>query len=145
MLVPHPQDLLELMASIPKGKVISATTLRACLAQTYGAEITCPMVTGIFMNVVAQAAEEDRAAGAAQITPYWRTLRANFELNPKYLAALRAAGLLKRGHRVITKGKRRFITNASDLREPKLTLKTKQSHKLMKLRRNRVARRARSD
>ena len=84
MLIPHPQDLLELMGSIPEGKVISATTLRACLAKTYGTEITCPMVTGIFMNVVAQAAEEDRAAGAAQITPYWRTLRANFELNPKY-------------------------------------------------------------
>ena len=104
------------------------------------------MVTGIFMNVVAQAAEEDRAAGAVQITPYWRTLRANFELNPKYLAASTPAGLLEaEGHRVITKGKRRFIANASDLREPKLTLKTKNHYKLTKLRRNRVARRALSD
>ena len=127
MLVPHPQDLLELMESIPEGKVISATTLRACLAKTYGTEITCPMVTGIFMNVVAQAAEEDRAAGVAQITPYWRTLKANFELNPRYPGGLEAhqALLEGEGHRVITKGKRRFIANASDLREPKLTLKTK--------------------
>ena len=127
MLVPHPQDLLELMASIPKAKVISATTLRACLAKNYGAKITCPMVPRIFMNVVAQAAEEDRAAGAAQITPYWRTLRANFELNPKYPGGLEGhqALLEAEGHRVITKGKRRFIANASDLREPKLTLKTK--------------------
>ena len=73
MLIPHPQDLLDLMDSIPEGMVISATTLRSCLAKTYGTEITCPMVTGIFMNVVAQSAEEDRAAGAVQITPYWRT------------------------------------------------------------------------
>ena len=61
--VPH-QDLLELMGSIPEGKVISATTLRACLAKSYGTEITCPMVTGIFMNVVAQAAEPRGRGGA---------------------------------------------------------------------------------
>ena len=88
MLIPHPQDLLELMDSIPEGMVISATTLRSCLAKTYGTEITCPMVTGIFMNVVAQSAEEDRAAGAVQITPYWRTLRANLSSILNILVAL---------------------------------------------------------
>ena len=58
---------------------------------------------------------------------YWRTLRANFELNPKYPGGLDAhqALLEAEGHRVITKGKRRFLANATDLREPKLTLKAK--------------------
>ena len=45
------------------------------LAHWHNADVTCPLVTGIFLRIVAEAAEEERLAGKSAITPYWRGAR----------------------------------------------------------------------
>ena len=72
------------------------------MAKKYKTEITCPLTAGIFINICAWASyqrEKDK-------TPYWRTLKANGELNQKYPegAEKQKELLEKEGHQVITKG-----------------------------------------
>ena len=45
------------------------------LALRYGADYTCPLTTGIFLRVVGEAAEEERAARGGDVAPYWRVVR----------------------------------------------------------------------
>ena len=70
----------ELMKKVPKGKLITVSVMRDYLAKTNNADFTDPMTAGIFVNIVAWASyqrDED-------ITPYWRTLKSDGELNVKY-------------------------------------------------------------
>jgi hypothetical protein len=112
-VVPAPIEVKELMDKVPKGKLTSINELRAALAKKHGTDIACPITTGIFAWIAANAAEEAAAAGAKRITPYWRTLKTGGELNPKYpggLDELRRK-LEAEGHRVQQKGKRHFVEN----------------------------------
>ena len=49
---------------------------------------SCPLITGIFVRIIAEAAEEDRRAGHKTITPYWRVVRDDGSMHEK----LREAG-----------------------------------------------------
>jgi hypothetical protein len=44
----------------------------------------CPITTGIFAWVAANAAEEQKQKGEKDITPYWRTLKNDGVINEKY-------------------------------------------------------------
>ena len=116
MVVPAPIEVKELMDKVPKGKLTTINELRAALAKKHGTSIACPITTGIFAWIAANAAEEAAAAGAKRITPYWRTLKTNGELNPKYPGGINAlrTKLKTEGHSVIKKGNRYFV---SDLNE----------------------------
>ncbi len=109
--IPRPRDVDALMRKIPRGSVATINELRRAVAKSHGADIGCPITTGIFSWIAAHAAAEDAAAGKTRITPYWRTLKAKGELNPKYpggVAAL-AARLEAEGHTLIKKGQRVFV------------------------------------
>lgn len=110
-VVPAPIEVKELMDKVPKGKLTSINQLRATLAKKHNTTIACPITTGIFAWIAANAAEEAAAAGAKRITPYWRTLKNGGELNPKYPGGveLLSAKLSAEGHKVIKKGKRYFV------------------------------------
>src|SRR4030095_4767313 len=98
------------MARVGKGKVTTIDELRTALAEKHGATIACPMTTGIFANIAARAADEAEQEGRVRITPYWRTLKAGGELNPKFpggLAVLRSR-LQAEGHTVVARGQRLF-------------------------------------
>ena len=113
LLIPRPRDVDDLMRQVPKGKLTTINDLRAALARRHGATAGCPITTGIFAWIAAHAAEESAAAGRKRITPYWRTLKANGELNPKYPGGLAAhqARLETEGHTILTKGKRRLVAD----------------------------------
>ncbi|MGZ8919954.1 MAG: hypothetical protein ACXW3L_03125 [Limisphaerales bacterium] len=114
-VVPSPLEVKELMDKVPKGKLTSINELREALARKHGTTIACPITTGIFAWIAANAAEEAAQSGARRITPYWRTLKNRGELNPKYpggIAALRKR-LEGEGHSVRQKGKRYFVENFS--------------------------------
>ncbi|MCA9101481.1 MAG: hypothetical protein KDA63_10040, partial [Planctomycetales bacterium] len=51
--------------------------------------------------------------GRQRITPYWRTLKAGGELNPKYPGGIKnlRARLTAEGHRVVKKGKRYVVAD----------------------------------
>jgi hypothetical protein len=113
MVIPAPREVDELMGRVPRGKLATIDELRAALAARHGVSIACPLTTGIFAWIAAHAADEAEQAGARRITPYWRTLKARGELNPKYpggLDGLRPK-LEAEGHHVIARGKRSFVEN----------------------------------
>jgi hypothetical protein len=111
MLVPAPREVDALMQRVPRGKLTTIDELRLALAKKHGASVTCPITTGIFAWMAAHAADESSSAGESVVTPYWRTLKAKGELNPKYPGGLPAiASRLKaEGHVISQKGKRAFV------------------------------------
>jgi len=107
MLIAAPMQYNEIMARVPEGKVITTDRIRAALAAQAGADFTCPLTAGIFVNICTHASEE-RADGKI---PWWRTLKAQGELNEKYPGGLAAQRLLleMEGHEVVQRGKRCFV------------------------------------
>ncbi|HET6879115.1 MAG TPA: hypothetical protein VFI31_03105, partial [Pirellulales bacterium] len=111
--IPAPCEVDEIMKRVPRGKLITINEIRVAVAEQHGATIGCPITTGIFAWIAAHAAEEAAAEGAKRTTPYWRTLKADGELNPKYpggIDALRRR-LEAEGHRIVTKGKRFLVAD----------------------------------
>jgi len=88
MLIPTPKLVDAVIRKVPRGKIITVGTIRKKLAAEHGADVTCPLTTGIFIRIAAEAAEEARAQGVKRITPYWRVVRDNGELNPKFPGGL---------------------------------------------------------
>ena len=112
MLIAPPLEYNEIMAKIPEGKVITITEIREFLAKKYDAEFTCPMTAGIFISLAAQASEERENDKIA----FWRTLKKDGELNPKYPGGVeyQKEMLEAEGHSFITKGRkniRYFVEN----------------------------------
>jgi alkylated DNA nucleotide flippase Atl1 len=84
MAIARPLDVDALIRTVPRGRVVTQAQLRARLARRYGTDHTCPLTCGIFVRIVAEAAEEDRRAGKKGITPYWRVLRDDGSLHEKF-------------------------------------------------------------
>ncbi len=70
MLIPRPLDVDALMRRVRKGKLVTVSRIRDRLAADAGADQSCPMTTGIFIRIAAEAAEEARRAGRKRITPH---------------------------------------------------------------------------
>lgn len=85
MLVASPALLDEFIRTLLPGQVVTVRDLRDELATRHRAEHTCPVSTGIFLRVVAEAAWEQHQAGAplASITPFWRVIDPGSELAAK--------------------------------------------------------------
>ena len=66
------------------------------------------MGVGIFVGIAARAAEEAKASGEQNVTPYWRTIKSGGELNEKYPGGVesQAAHLKAEGHSIEAKGKK---------------------------------------
>lgn len=98
-----PMDYDEIMKLIPAGKVITVGEIRDYFAKKNNADFTDPITAGIFVSIVAWASEQRKN----DKTPYWRTLKANGELNPKYPGGVIAQKekLEAEGHTVIEKGR----------------------------------------
>ena len=107
LLIPRPIDVDAVIRGIRKGKLVTVSQIRAKLASDFNALPTvsrraaacyrinddsddfkaasaCPLCTGIFVRIAAEAAEEDRSAGKKRITPYWRVVRDDGGMNEKF-------------------------------------------------------------
>ena len=107
--IPALREVDQIMAEVPRGKVVTTNEIRAYLARKHNAIIDCPITTGIFAWIAAHAAEEASAEGKTGVTPYWRTLKSGGEINPKYPGGIeaQAARLEEEGHELIpAKGKK---------------------------------------
>jgi len=113
MVIPAPREVDALMKQLPKGRVVTINELRAALARKHKAGFACPITTGIFSWIAAHAADEAATEGAKRITPYWRTLKAGGEVNPKYPGGVDALAnrLRAEGHQLVTKGKRVLVAD----------------------------------
>lgn len=74
----------ELMKKVPKGKLITVGQMREYLVKENNADFTDPMTAGIFVNIVVWVGYQR----STDITPYWRTLKSDGELNAKYPEAM---------------------------------------------------------
>ena len=113
VVIPAPMEVNELMMRVPEGKIVTINEIRAALAKKHRATIGCPMTTGIFAWIAANAAEEQRQKSERDITPYWRTLKTGGEINPKYPGGVEAQKKLleKEGHTVVQKGRRYVVAD----------------------------------
>ncbi len=99
-----PIDYDTIMRMVPFGKVITVGKIREHFAAKSGADFTEPITAGVFVSIAAWAShqrEDDK-------TPYWRTLKANGELNEKYPGGVTAQKeeLEAEGHTIIQKGRK---------------------------------------
>jgi hypothetical protein len=113
MVIPAPHEVDALMQQVPKGRLVTIAELRAALAAKHKVDIACPLTTGIFSWIAAHAAAEAEEAGEPRVTPFWRTLKAGGEINPKYPGG--TEGVAKRlraeRHPIVKKGRRFFVAD----------------------------------
>ncbi len=108
LLIPKPLDVDALVRKVETGKLVTVDKIRRRLAKDYGGDTACPLCTGIFLRIAAEAAEEDLTRGATEITPYWRVVKADGGLNEKFPGGVdaQAAYLREEGHTIeLGKGK----------------------------------------
>ena len=76
MLIPSPKIVDDFVKTIPAGCFMSAKDLRNRLAIQYDAEMTCALVTGIFLRIISDAAYEEYQLdkNIEKITPFWRVV-----------------------------------------------------------------------
>ena len=98
-----PIDYDKVMRKIPHGKVITVERIRKYFAEQSGADFTEPITAGIFVSISAWASYQR----SENETPYWRTLKANGELNPKYPGGIdeQRLRLEAEGHTILSKGR----------------------------------------
>ena len=102
VLVATPLLVNGLIRKVEKGKLVTINQIRGRLAKDFEADSTCPLTTGIFVRIAAEAAEEDLQMGKQEITPYWRVIRDDGSLNDKFPGgvAAQAARLIEEGHTI---------------------------------------------
>jgi len=111
LLIPNPRDVDAMIRTVPRGKVVTLTALREKLARAAGADVTCAMVAGMFLRMVAEAAAEDMREGKSRVTPWWRVVRDDGSLFEKLPGgpAGQAEHLEAEGREIQNSGKLRVI------------------------------------
>lgn len=76
MLIATPKIIEDYISQIPKGKAVTLKTMRKDLALEYRAGYTCPVTTGIFLRIVAEANYEkyQQSNSLRGIAPFWRVI-----------------------------------------------------------------------
>lgn len=98
-----PIDYDRAMRLVPFGKLLTVGAIREYFARQNEADFTEPITAGIFVSIAAWASHQR----ADDKIPYWRTLKANGELNPKYPGGVQTQKemLEKEGHVILQKGR----------------------------------------
>lgn len=106
MLLPTPMLVAQEVAAVPEGSLVTMSDLRTRLAAKFDADITCPLMAGIFFGIIAGAAEEQIRDGVPPIAPYWRVVQDDGTLSQKtpYGSDRHAEHLTAEGHTVVRRG-----------------------------------------
>lgn len=85
MFIATPLLIDNYINQIPKGKKVTVKTMRQDLALENKADYTCPVTTGIFLKIVAEASYEkhQQTNSLKGITPFWRIIEPNSLLAKK--------------------------------------------------------------
>jgi hypothetical protein len=103
MVIPKPLDVDALIRRVPRGKIATVLQLREEWARRSNVDVACPLCTGIFVRISAEAAEEERRAGKKSVTPYWRVISREGRLNPKFPGGVAGQKrmLASEGHKIL--------------------------------------------
>ena len=76
MFIATPMIVDAYIRSIPFGTFTSLQLMRKDLAAENNAEYSCPITSGIFLRIAAEAAWEEMEAGKSidEVTPFWRIM-----------------------------------------------------------------------
>ncbi len=109
------------MRQVPFGKVTTVGDIREFLAKESGGDFTEPITAGIFVSIAAWASEQRET----DKTPYWRTLKAGGELNPKYPGGVEAQKekLEAEGHTITARGRKNLRYYVRDYEDALFPLK----------------------
>jgi alkylated DNA nucleotide flippase Atl1 len=104
MLKPCAATVAALIAQIPAGQVVTSDVLRRKLADQFGVEVACPYDTKMALLAISNDSSLNQSG---LNVPYWRVIKTNGELNPKYPGGLeeQAARLHGEGFTVDVSGK----------------------------------------
>ncbi len=85
MFIATPKIIDAYIQEIGIGKQVDIKTLRKDLAIEHHADYTCPVTTGIFLRIVAEANYEkwQQEKTLEEITPFWRVIDPNSALAKK--------------------------------------------------------------
>lgn len=110
----------EIMKLIPEGSLTTVGEIRSYLAKTNNADFTDPITAGIFISIAAWASSQRNT----DETPYWRTLKARGELNPKYPGGIEQQKKLleEEGHTIAQRGRTNIKYYVKDYQEKLFTL-----------------------
>lgn len=90
MLIATPKIVAAYIHDIPLGNQVELSTMRQDLALTFQADKTCPVTSGIFLRIVAEAAFEEYQKGSPieQIAPFWRMINTRSKVAQKLACGL---------------------------------------------------------
>ncbi len=109
ILIPSARDIERLIRQTNAGELLTNDSIREMLAKEKKVQVTAAIPTGVYLKYIALAAEEEKATGKTNITPYWRVLRPDGSINVKFPLSVNelVALLEKEGHKTIPgKGKK---------------------------------------
>ncbi|HEY0678293.1 MAG TPA: hypothetical protein VGD17_08400 [Chitinophagaceae bacterium] len=111
-----PLEYDELMRIVPPGKLITVNQIEEALVKKFKADYACPRTSAAFIQLVALASEERVVLGSRNITPWWRTLKGNGELNGQFPGGADAQKMLLEieGHKTIQQGRKYLIKDWRD-------------------------------
>ena len=72
MLIATPKIIDEYINQVPKSYTVDMKNMCKDLAFTYQADVTCPVITVIFLRVVSEVSFEKIIQGEKNPTPFWR-------------------------------------------------------------------------
>ncbi len=106
-----PLEVDEIMKKVPRGRLITMNEICKKLAKKHKVKFCCTLTTGIFIMIVAHAAEEAKGKDGENIAPYWRTLKMDGSLNKKYPGGEQKQKeiLEKEGFKVLQKGSKFYV------------------------------------
>ncbi len=84
VLIPSARDIERLIKQTNVGELLTNDTIRKVLAKEKKVQVTAAIPTGVYLKYIALAAEEEKAMGKTNITPYWRVLRPDGSVNVKF-------------------------------------------------------------
>ncbi|MBX7133409.1 MAG: hypothetical protein K1X67_12110 [Fimbriimonadaceae bacterium] len=76
LLISSPLEIKAEIDQLGPGETLDPADLRTRLAERHDAHATCPLTTGIFLRIIAEAALVELAEGKneSEITPFWRVI-----------------------------------------------------------------------
>jgi alkylated DNA nucleotide flippase Atl1 len=103
----NPSEIVECMRLVPYGQVTTLGEICQKVAREHGVDACCTLTSGIHVMTAANAAAEVAQRGGDLSIPYWRTLKIDGYLNPKYPGGEegQARLLQAEGHQILGKGK----------------------------------------
>jgi len=118
MAIASPREIFSLIQKVPAGRVATLVDLQSAVARKHSAEIACPLMTGIFTWITANASEELEGRQPGSGAPYWRILKSDGSLNPKFPGGVKgqAARLAEEGVACEKRGAKTIVPGLQNIR-----------------------------